>query len=711
MASSGSFGTGSYSDRYLIFNWWIIERNINGNYTKIGWNYVGAGGSTSNYLKMYNGYLNINGNRVWTESGSINLYNGTTVASGETIIYHDSSGNASFSADGGAGIYTYAINCTGSNSWSLDNIPRASYITGFGGDDIDGNFNVTYGTYSSFTNKLRISIPNVVSLQTKDYASNTQFKLDSSTIDYLRNYLGNNTAVTLGAVIETWNGNTKIGESSELTHTVYLKKHTISNSSVNISNSSSLSITTNSNGTTGSCKILLQTLKDNVYTTRYTKSGSNVSFSVEEINSLLQYFANNPNFNIRIVAITTLNNIETYYDYKTGVYSIINSTPIFSDFEYEDSDTLISSITENNQLIVKNKSNLRIKISSLNKMSARNSSTPVRYDITAGNRSGSLTYSDSDSYIDLGTINTSGTITINVNAVDSRGFKTLVSKNINIIDYAEPTVNTILGRINNFEANTSILTSGTYANVNNKNNITGIYYRYKLKSLANWDNISWIPFNITQASGEYSTDTKNVVIDNQDSFDFQVKVIDKINFNGIILDYEIDEGVPVQFINATRKNVGIGCLNETGEEYSLEVKSKIYAENGKKVLVVGDTSLSKPIDSYPIGAIYQSTVSTSPATLFGGTWVQLKDNFLVGAGGTYANGSTGGASTVTLTVDHIPPHSHFDGGVFWQNGGFWVGTGNYTTLGFNGNTGNTGGGQAHENKPPYRAVYQWYRSA
>ena len=61
---------------------------------------------------------------------------------------------------------------------------------------------------------------------------------------------------------------------------------------------------------------------------------------------------------------------------------------------------------------------------------------------------------------------------------------------------------------------------------------------------------------------------------------------------------------------------------------------------------------------YPIGSIYMSVNSTNPGTLFGGTWSQLKDRFLLGAGNTYTNGNTGGAATVTLTVNRMPKHSH-----------------------------------------------------
>ena len=62
---------------------------------------------------------------------------------------------------------------------------------------------------------------------------------------------------------------------------------------------------------------------------------------------------------------------------------------------------------------------------------------------------------------------------------------------------------------------------------------------------------------------------------------------------------------------------------------------------------------------YPIGSIYCSYGSTSPAVLFGfGTWAKIEGRFLLGANSTYGLGSTGGAATVTLTVNQIPAHNH-----------------------------------------------------
>lgn len=53
---------------------------------------------------------------------------------------------------------------------------------------------------------------------------------------------------------------------------------------------------------------------------------------------------------------------------------------------------------------------------------------------------------------------------------------------------------------------------------------------------------------------------------------------------------------------------------------------------------------------YPVGSIYMSINAVNPANLFGGTWEQIKDRFLLSAGDNYNNGSTGGEATHLLTA-------------------------------------------------------------
>lgn len=146
--------------------------------------------------------------------------------------------------------------------------------------------------------------------------------------------------------------------------------------------------------------------------------------------------------------------------------------------------------------------------------------------------------------------------------------------------------------------------------------------------------------------------------------------------------------------------------------------------------------------TYPIGSIYMSVNSTEPSTLFGGTWERLKGRFLIGAGAVtdtnsntrfgsigaeepdFANGETGGQYLHKLNVDEMPEHSHVgnyyngqnmspnnggsnpDGGYHynWENGG----SNSQNEAMF---VASTGGGQEHNNMPPYLAVYMWKRTA
>ena len=116
---------------------------------------------------------------------------------------------------------------------------------------------------------------------------------------------------------------------------------------------------------------------------------------------------------------------------------------------------------------------------------------------------------------------------------------------------------------------------------------------------------------------------------------------------------------------------------------------------------------------YPVGSIYMSVNSTSPATLFGGTWERLKDRFLLGAGDTYTAGTTGGEAAHVLTIPEMPSHTHSAkfNGVSTATGtsSFRLteaGTNDYT-----GGNNSAGGGAAHNNMPPYLAVYMWKRTA
>lgn len=127
----------------------------------------------------------------------------------------------------------------------------------------------------------------------------------------------------------------------------------------------------------------------------------------------------------------------------------------------------------------------------------------------------------------------------------------------------------------------------------------------------------------------------------------------------------------------------------------------------------GFVSQSNLVDLvYPVGSYYWSSNSTSPSTLFGGTWTQVKDRFVLAAGDNYSVNATGGEKTHTLTVNEMPRHGHnwvqkFQGYGEGLQGNAWGLAGAEGTVGVS----ETGGGQAHNNMPPYIVAFCWRRTA
>ena len=96
-----------------------------------------------------------------------------------------------------------------------------------------------------------------------------------------------------------------------------------------------------------------------------------------------------------------------------------------------------------------------------------------------------------------------------------------------------------------------------------------------------------------------------------------------------------------------------------------------------------------------------------------GTWEQIKDRFLLGAGDDYEVGATGGEAAHTLTVDEMPSHSHKYGSSQQDSDPDTSGSHGYKWSAINNSqtTNTTGGNSAHNNMPPYFTVYIWRRIA
>ena len=198
---------------------------------------------------------------------------------------------------------------------------------------------------------------------------------------------------------------------------------------------------------------------------------------------------------------------------------------------------------------------------------------------------------------------------------------------------------------------------------------------------------------------------------------------------------EFEENIPTEQVAFHLKEGGKGAAFGKAAEQDelLDVAWDARFREDVQVdgaLQVGGKSLLDMV--YPVGSIYLSVSGTDPQTLFGGTWARLEDVFLLAAGAKHAAGSTGGEESHTLTDREMPTHNgHLSAGIA---GAAPYGKGNYEGYlnvsamtayvgggyrGWNVYSGNemhpaseaAGGGQPHNNMPPYLAVYTWKRTA
>lgn len=165
--------------------------------------------------------------------------------------------------------------------------------------------------------------------------------------------------------------------------------------------------------------------------------------------------------------------------------------------------------------------------------------------------------------------------------------------------------------------------------------------------------------------------------------------------------------VTLQTLYNDLKTLGLQMFQE-----KLVSGSNIKTINNNSILGSGNLSIGSGgglsfDDIYPVGSIYISTNSTNPSTLFGGTWVQIEDRFLLAAGSNYNAGSTGGSADAVVVS-----HRHDMLGTKTEG----LSSGNYLRAGYGSTsdsqyTAYAGESGTGKNMPPYLAVYVWKRVA
>lgn len=393
----------------------------------------------------------------------------------------------------------------------------------------------------------------------------------------------------------------------------------------------------------------------------------------------------------------------------------------------------------------------------------------IHAEIAADGAYGSTIKSYSGSYpggsfstqsFDIPTSGLSGEFQINASVRDSRNIKNSASATANIVAYSPPIVTALsvhrcVSETDGTESDQGNYTQVKYgyaiyniASTTGNNNAKSVVLKYKKSSESNW--------TIKNLTASAYTGSGSVIIETLSDFSYDILITVSDSITSSSKSTSVSTGYCIYHIPASAKGITFGGIAE-GDGFNVKMPATFSGSisaggnyNGKyvtgtwlqttqatdlgrkppKVAVLDESGwiYSRALSSlileavYPVGSIYISVNSTSPATLFGGTWEAIQGKFLLGAdGNTYKAGNTGGEATHTLTVDEIPKHTHNmysgnsgapdtwepDGGSYLvdsvtQDKHTW-----WASLGMN----YAGGGTEHNNMPPYLAVYIWKRTA
>ena len=543
--NSGSFNTTAYSSRCLTFSWSVASQSTATNKTTINWSLKGAGGATNNYFEAGNFKVVIDGTTVYSSATRIQLFNGTTVASGTHTLSHNNTGDKTFSASAEAGIYTIAVNVSGSGSWTLPKIPR--YAT----------------SNQSVASKTETSIK-------MNWSSD-------STIDYIWYSKNNGSSWTAVGSVNAKSGSYTISglsantnydiktrvrrkdsqlttDSSKMTVATYnypfansMPNFTIGNKlTIGIYNPLNRSVTVNIIGA------------DNSQISNDTTTGTSISGynGATVVDNLYKSIPNAKSGTYK-VKVTYGSQVST----KTGGTYTVNTnncSPSITSGSYEDVNNATVSFTENNQLIIRNKSQVKFYATGL---TANKYASISSCKVTVNGKNYNLTVSGSSASGGNAVIDSANNVTATLTLTDSRGLTATKNITVNMLDWVLPSAIISLQRQNNYYSETDINVDANYSSLDGKNSVT-IQARYKKVGDSTYSSYVTLQDNVTSV----------LTLDNTFEWDVQVLITDA--FGSTTYNVVLQIGMPIVFFDRLNSSTGFNCFPKN--DYSVEIKGKLF---------------------------------------------------------------------------------------------------------------------------------------
>lgn len=275
---------------------------------------------------------------------------------------------------------------------------------------------------------------------------------------------------------------------------------------------------------------------------------------------------------------------------KEDYLPVINGTPTYTDLSSE-----ATNVTGSNQVALQSKSNIRVTIPA-NFATGQGFSTIKTVQASLGGATKTANYNASGFNIDIGAPNEGTASSLVVTVLDGRGFSTSWTKTVQVYPYSNPDVNYTIARRNNFEVDTELAVSSSWAPVTiggvNKNAITSVTYATKRSGTSTWGEETPVTFSTDGA--KVIVPTTVVQLPNEYSWNFRLTIKDK--FGSFSKEANISAGKPIMFIDAVRESVGFGNLTGTGENRNLngviEIEAERYHTTGKTGIQMNNSDIS-----------------------------------------------------------------------------------------------------------------------
>lgn len=538
MANSGSVSTSSYEGRYLTLSW-TSSQNISNNQSTVSWTLSANGGSSSYY---YTGPVTVVINKVAVYSLSSQnryaMYTGT-VASGSLVVNHNTDGTQALNVSISAAIYSSSVNCTGSQTFTLDSIPRYPSVA------------------QALANKTETSITmNWESDSTCDYLWYSKDagasyipvgSVDGSSGQYTISGLNPST---------TYNIKTRLRRKSSGLTNEAPSQPIVTYQYPYCSNAPTFEIGQSANLTLYNPlarEVTVRVTAGGTTILETTTTGTSVTIPSTVADTLYQSIPN-ASSGTYTVTVTYGSIVKT----GSGTYKVPSSSaPTIGTASYIDGNTSATNITGNNQKIIPGKSRLTFTASNL---SAQNHATLSSAKVTINSTDYPMTLSGSSATVSNININTTDS-TATVYVTDSRGLTSSKAVSLDIVEYVAPTMSATAQRVSGFYSSTEITPTTNYTHIGS--NAVTIQLQARKASESS--------YSVTQNIS--SSGTTTVSLDNEYPWYILLTITDSFGGSSTF-EITIGKGIPLFYFDIVKSSVSMDMFPTHSNAF--EVNGDIY---------------------------------------------------------------------------------------------------------------------------------------